>query len=280
MAQGTRHREAGDRRRLASPGRPPVLDLAESPTHRATAGLRRGPRSDSDDVARESAVGRATHSRRTPEAGPAGVSDDGGEVHAALDQDNHSDMPAVVRAGDPRPRAAAHCPCGRDVIDRTFQAVHTTAKAMGIEDVVTAAHSPWQNGCVERFIGSVRRQCLDHIIVLIENGLRRTLESYVTYYTGSRTHLSLAKDSPQPRPTCVRPTAGSLPSRRLADSINVARHRPDDGLAAAATIISMAVGTGEQRWSSPPSVDRSPPPPSATPTTRASRWRRCAIRSS
>jgi putative transposase len=85
--------------------------------------------------------------------------------------------------------------------DRTFQAVKATAKAMGIEDVVTAPRSPWQNGYVERFIGSVRRQCLDHVIMLTENGLRRILESYVTYYTESRTHLALAKDSPRPRPT-------------------------------------------------------------------------------
>jgi putative transposase len=87
--------------------------------------------------------------------------------------------------------------------DRTFQAVNATAKAMGFEEVVTAPRSPWQNGYVERFIGSVRRECLDHIIVLTENGLRRILKSYVTHYTESRTHLSLAKESPQPRPTSV-----------------------------------------------------------------------------
>jgi len=67
--------------------------------------------------------------------------------------------------------------------------------------VVTAPRSPWQNGYVERFIGSVRRECLDHVIVLTENGLRRILESYGTYYTESRTHLALAEDSPRPPPT-------------------------------------------------------------------------------
>src|SRR5262249_30011670 len=78
--------------------------------------------------------------------------------------------------------------------------VNATAKAMGIEDVVTAPRSPWQNCYVERFIGSVRRECLDHVIVLTENGLRPILKSYVAYYMESRTHLPLAKESPQPRP--------------------------------------------------------------------------------
>ena len=74
---------------------------------------------------------------------------------------------------------------------------------MGIEDVRTAPRSPWQNAYVERFIGSVRRECLDHVIVLNAAGLRAILKSYVAYYTNSRTHLSLDKDSPQSRP--VRP---------------------------------------------------------------------------
>ena len=84
--------------------------------------------------------------------------------------------------------------------DRAFQAIVDTAKAMGIEDVRTALRSPWQNAYVERFIGSVRRECLDHVIVLNAAGLRALLKSYVAYYTHSRTHLSLGKDSPQSRP--------------------------------------------------------------------------------
>ena len=73
---------------------------------------------------------------------------------------------------------------------------------MGIEEVRTAPRSPWQNAYVERFIGSVRRECLDHVIVLTAAGLRRILNSYVAYYMDSRTHLSLDKDSPQSRPVC------------------------------------------------------------------------------
>jgi transposase InsO family protein len=78
-----------------------------------------------------------------------------------------------------------------------------TAKAMAIEDVRTAPRSPWQNAYVERFIGSVRRECLDDVIVLNAAGLRAILKSYVAYYTHFRTHLSLDKDSPESRP--VRP---------------------------------------------------------------------------
>jgi len=68
---------------------------------------------------------------------------------------------------------------------------------MKIEEVVTAARSPWQNPFVERIIGSIRRECLDHVIVLSENHLRRILKSYFEYYHRSRTHLSLAKDAPR-----------------------------------------------------------------------------------
>ena len=83
--------------------------------------------------------------------------------------------------------------------DHVFQAVSATAKAIGIEEVRTAPRSPWQNAYVERFIGSVRRECLDHVIVLTAAGLRSILKSYASYYTHSRTHLSLEKDSPEPR---------------------------------------------------------------------------------
>jgi transposase InsO family protein len=70
---------------------------------------------------------------------------------------------------------------------------------MGIQDVLTAPRSPWQNGYAERLIGSIRRECLDHLIVLSEAGLCRVLTRYVTYYERSRTHLSLSKDAPIPR---------------------------------------------------------------------------------
>jgi transposase InsO family protein len=70
---------------------------------------------------------------------------------------------------------------------------------MGIGDRPTAPRSPWQNGYAERLIGSIRRECLDHVIVFGERHLRHVLRSYQQYYNGTRTHLALAKDSPLTR---------------------------------------------------------------------------------
>jgi putative transposase len=73
-------------------------------------------------------------------------------------------------------------------------------KGMQIEEVLTAPHSPWQNPFVERLIGSVRRECLNHMIVLGERHLRRILTVYLAYYHCARPHLSLDKDAPDGRP--------------------------------------------------------------------------------
>ncbi len=73
-------------------------------------------------------------------------------------------------------------------------------KNMHIREVVTAAHSPWQNPFAERLIGSVRLECLDHLFVLTETHLRRILTRYFAYYHRTRTHLSLDKDAPDVRP--------------------------------------------------------------------------------
>jgi len=73
-------------------------------------------------------------------------------------------------------------------------------RAMGIRDKPTASASPWQNGFAERLIGSIRRECADHIIVFGEAHLRRILRSYACYYNGIRTHRSLDKDAPISRP--------------------------------------------------------------------------------
>jgi putative transposase len=70
---------------------------------------------------------------------------------------------------------------------------------MGIEEVLTAPRSPWQNPYAERLVGSIRRDCLDHVVVLGERHLRRILTTYFSYYHRSRTHLSLEKDPPEPR---------------------------------------------------------------------------------
>jgi putative transposase len=69
-------------------------------------------------------------------------------------------------------------------------------KGMGIGEVLTAPRSPWQNPFAERLIGSIRRECLDHVVVLGERHLRRILTAYFAYYHRARTHLSLEKDAP------------------------------------------------------------------------------------
>jgi transposase InsO family protein len=74
------------------------------------------------------------------------------------------------------------------------------AQTLGIEEVLTAYRSPWQNPYAERVIGSIRRECLDHVIVLGPGQLKRVVTQYVDYYNGVRTHLSLCKDSPDRRP--------------------------------------------------------------------------------
>jgi transposase InsO family protein len=87
--------------------------------------------------------------------------------------------------------------------------------AMGITEVITAPRSPRQNACVERVIGSIRRECLDHIVIFNERHLRRVLSSYVDYYQRTRTHLSLDKDCPDLRPD---PTTQDRKSRRHPES--------------------------------------------------------------
>jgi transposase InsO family protein len=76
---------------------------------------------------------------------------------------------------------------------------HEATRWLGIRETLTAPRSPWQNPYVERLIGTIRRECLDHIIVLNETGLRRVLKLYFEYYERTRTHLSLDKDAPIPR---------------------------------------------------------------------------------
>ena len=80
---------------------------------------------------------------------------------------------------------------------------------LGIEEVLIAFRSPWQSPYVERLIGSIRRECLDHLIVVNEDHLRRTLSEFFTYYHEARAHLSLERNSPIPRPVC-RPAQGKV----------------------------------------------------------------------
>ncbi len=74
-----------------------------------------------------------------------------------------------------------------------------SVESLHIEDVRTSPRSPWQNPYVERPIGSIRRECLDHIVIVNENHLRRVLREYLSYYSDARTHLGLGKDCPEAR---------------------------------------------------------------------------------
>jgi transposase InsO family protein len=78
------------------------------------------------------------------------------------------------------------------------QAFRDRIRAMQVKEVVIAARSPWQNAYVDRIIGSIRRECLDHVIIFDERHLRDVLSSYFHYYHKTRTHLSLDKDSRRP----------------------------------------------------------------------------------
>jgi transposase InsO family protein len=97
-----------------------------------------------------------------------------------------------------RDRDASYGPVFRDRV-----------RVTGIKEVVTAPRSPWQNAYFERLIGSIRRECLDHIIIFNERHLRGVLSSYFQYHHQTRTHLSLDKDCPETRPK-YPPTAGKI----------------------------------------------------------------------
>ena len=99
-------------------------------------------------------------------------------------------------------------------------------EAMGIEQKVISARSPWQNGYCERVVGTLKRECLNHMIVFNERHARRLIRDYLEYYHGSRTHLGLEKDTPDGRaveppelgPVQRRPMVGGLHSRYYRDA--------------------------------------------------------------
>jgi transposase InsO family protein len=85
--------------------------------------------------------------------------------------------------------------------DKAFGvAFKARVRTMGIRDRRTSLRSPWQNGYVERLIGSIRRECTDHLLVLNADHLRRILAKYASHYNEARTHLALGKDTPCRRP--------------------------------------------------------------------------------
>lgn len=97
------------------------------------------------------------------------------------------------------------------------QAVTKRLAAMGIRDHPIAPRSPWQNGHAERLIGSIRRECLDHVVILGEAHLRRVLAAYAGYYNELRTHRSLTKDAPLHR---IVERLGAVTSRPILGGLH------------------------------------------------------------
>jgi hypothetical protein len=141
--------------------------------------------------------------------------------------------------------------------DTIFAAeVTATLQSMQVEPARTSHRSPWQNGVAERFVGTVRQQLLDHVIVLNEHHLRRLLDSFVGYYHQDRTHLGLGKDSPRGRPVERRPnpasTAISLPrvgGLHHASPLRLAPGRVTDQLVVPSLCRSLeAIGRRSSAW--------------------------------
>jgi transposase InsO family protein len=96
--------------------------------------------------------------------------------------------------------------------DRAYGHVFTSrVRAIGIRDRPISPASPWQNGCAERLIGTLRRECLDQILIFGEGHLRRVLSAYAAYYNHARTHLALGKDAPSHRAVQRSGTIVGLP---------------------------------------------------------------------
>ena len=110
--------------------------------------------------------------------------------------------------------------------DRIYGTIVTRRlHAMGIRDKPIAPASPWQNGFAERLIGSIRRECLDHLVVLSEAPLRQILQAYARYYNKIRTHRSLDKDAPFSRPVqrignITSPCTSRGPASRICPSLS------------------------------------------------------------
>src|SRR5262249_50063504 len=121
---------------------------------------------------------------------------------------------------------------GRDFVDQVM--------AFGMSEVLATTGSPWQRAYIERLIGTIRRECLDHVIVLSEHSLRRHLIRFVAYYLRSRTHLALNKDAPIPRHLGARgrPTAASSPFRKLVACTTATNGAPHKDTPLAGTLVT------------------------------------------
>jgi hypothetical protein len=182
---------------------------------------------------RESDLGSASHSRRTAQAGVRCL---GRECLAMDPTSSERSRSTEAMADVPQKPSRNHCRDGllhypnahvwrsvlffchqprpaedpasqRDAKSQYALGCTAFARSMGLlesEPTQTAFRSPWQNGVAERWVGSCRRDLLDHVIILNERHLKRLMSSYLLYYHEDRTHPGLAKDTPASRPTEIR----------------------------------------------------------------------------
>jgi len=123
-----------------------------------------------------------------------------GPVHLGVGSPLPYDTVNVCEQGYPPKIYGTQLPLPQAIIDARREAFTRRLRAMGIRDRPIAPRSPWQNGYVERSIGSIRRECLDHVIIWGEAHLRQVLKAYTAYYNATRTHLGIDKDAPNCRP--------------------------------------------------------------------------------
>ncbi len=138
-----------------------------------------------------------------PFTGPVGRAPTTGRHQAALAPSTTADSPSAAWTAQQLTEAFPYCRPPRYLLrdrDRIYgPPFEARGTALGLEQKVIAAHSPWQNPFVERLIGSIRRECLDHLIVLDARHLQRLLADYLDYYHRDRPHRALDQDCPQPR---------------------------------------------------------------------------------
>jgi hypothetical protein len=133
---------------------------------------------------------------------------------------------------------------------------------MNIAEVITAPRSPLQNAYVERVIGSIRRECLDHVVIFNERHLRRVLSSYVDYHHRSRTHLSLDKDCPESRPISASQRRKNRRRSKNSVAFTIATNAspPDSSqIPTHETLSRRYAGVGRSLFSEFFDLDRGPP---------------------
>src|SRR5262249_5288825 len=184
-----------------------VREVHGPPTHTAITVVAHVP----DNHRQQIAAGRLLRRADSDVPAPVCACDPGGRAPSCRACRGHRPTHGGVD-GATTPRSVPWNEAPRYLLHDRVSAFYgwtTTAAAIGIQEILTAPQSPWQNAYAERLIGSIRRECLDHIIITSERGLRRVLDEYVAYYLKSRTHLALNKDAPVSR-LVATPAGGEI----------------------------------------------------------------------